>query len=70
MLGLFKLYEGEAMSAKNDITGDSIASKANSKLYRDNYEKIFAKKASEKRIELDEWIHPTKTDDRSGKIKF
>ena len=42
------------MSAKNDITGDAIASKANSKSYRDNYENIFAKKAPENKVELDE----------------
>lgn len=32
------------MTSKNEITGDSIASKANNDLYRENWEKIFGKK--------------------------
>jgi hypothetical protein len=32
------------MAAKNDITGDNIASRVNSKQYEDNYELIFGKK--------------------------
>lgn len=32
------------MTAKNDITGDSIRSKDSSDAYRDNYDKIFRKK--------------------------
>jgi len=31
------------MSTTNDITGDSIQSKPNNDLYRDNWEKIFGK---------------------------
>ena len=31
------------MVAKNDITGDSIASRVNSKEYEDNFERIFRK---------------------------
>lgn len=31
------------MSTKNDITGDSITSKKNTDLYRDNWERIFGK---------------------------
>jgi hypothetical protein len=31
------------MSSKNEITGDSITSKKNNDLYRDNWEKIFGK---------------------------
>jgi hypothetical protein len=30
--------------AKNNITGDSLVSKANSKKYSDNYDRIFRKK--------------------------
>jgi hypothetical protein len=32
------------MAAKNDITGDSIASRVNSKQYEDNFDRIFGKK--------------------------
>jgi hypothetical protein len=32
--------------AKNDITGDSIQTKSSSQRYRDNWERIFAKKHS------------------------
>jgi hypothetical protein len=32
------------MAAKNDITGDSIASRVNNKQYEDNYELIFGNK--------------------------
>ena len=32
------------MVAKNDITGDSIKTKVNSKAYSDNYDRIFGKK--------------------------
>ena len=32
------------MVAKNDITGDSIQSRTNSKAYQDNYDLIFRKK--------------------------
>lgn len=32
------------MATKNDITGDTIQSRANSKEYTDNYERAFAKK--------------------------
>jgi hypothetical protein len=32
------------MSTKNDVTGDSIRSKAPSDKYRDNYDRIFKKK--------------------------
>ena len=36
------------MVAKNDITGDSIQSRYNSKEYNDNLEKIFGDKSVEK----------------------
>lgn len=37
------------MAAKNDVTGDSIKTKTQSKAYSDNWEKIFKnKKADEK----------------------
>jgi len=32
------------MASKNDITGDEIKSKASSKAYEDNYDRIFGKK--------------------------
>ena len=35
-------------TAKNDITGDSIASKSNSKAYQDNYDLIFRKPVANK----------------------
>ena len=31
------------MAAKNDITGDSISSRVNSKQYEDNFDRIFRK---------------------------
>jgi hypothetical protein len=39
------------MAAKNDVTGDSIKSRVANKAYRDNWEKIFGKKKSKKKIE-------------------
>lgn len=36
------------MVAKNDITGDPIQTKQNSKAYQENLEKIFGDKAEEK----------------------
>lgn len=33
------------MTAKNDITGDNIVSRASTDSYRDNYDRIFGKKA-------------------------
>ena len=36
------------MVAKNDITGDNIQSKGNSRAYQDNLEKIFDDKSEEK----------------------
>jgi lauroyl/myristoyl acyltransferase len=36
------------MVAKNDITGDNIQSRGNSKAYQDNLEKIFGDKSEEK----------------------
>ena len=38
------------MAAKNDITGDSIISKVNSKAYEDNIDKIFGEER-QKRLE-------------------
>ena len=35
------------MTARNDITGDSIQSKSNSQKYRDNYDSIFSKKKAD-----------------------
>lgn len=35
------------MAAKNDVTGDRIASKANSQAYRDGMGRIFGKKRKE-----------------------
>lgn len=35
------------MAAKNDVTGDSIQTKAASKAYQDNYDRIFGKKKPE-----------------------
>ena len=32
------------MASKNDITGDEIKSKASTKAYEDNYDRIFGKK--------------------------
>ena len=45
------------MAAKNDVTGDSIRSKASSKAYRDNYDKIFGKKKKkeDKKADVVEW---------------
>lgn len=34
------------MTARNDITGDKIATKTNSNAYRDNWDAIFGKKNS------------------------
>ena len=34
-------------TAKNDITGDSIATKSSSDAYRDGWERIFGKKKEE-----------------------
>ena len=34
------------MASKNDITGDSLISKANSKAYENNYDLIFGKKST------------------------
>lgn len=36
------------MVAKNDITGDNIQSRGNSKAYQENLEKIFGDKSEEK----------------------
>lgn len=36
------------MVAKNDITGDAIQSRNNSKAYQENLEKIFGDKSEEK----------------------
>ena len=36
------------MVAKNDITGDAIQSRGNSKAYQENLEKIFGDKSAEK----------------------
>lgn len=36
------------MAAKNDITGDNIQSRQNSKAYAENIEKIFGDKSEEK----------------------
>ncbi len=33
------------MATKNDITGDSLISKANTKAFEDNFDKIFRKEA-------------------------
>lgn len=38
------------MATKNDITGDSIKTKAPTKQYRDNYEAIFSKDKQAKEI--------------------
>ena len=35
------------MASINDITGDSIQTKATTKDYRDNYDRIFGKKVSQ-----------------------
>lgn len=40
----------EQMAAKNDITGDEIKSKASTKAYEDNYDRIFGKKKKEKTL--------------------
>ena len=39
------------MAAKNDITGDTIQTKASSSAYRDNWESIFGKKEPEPILE-------------------
>ena len=36
------------MASSNDITGDTIQSRASTDLYRDNWERIFGKKRTEK----------------------
>jgi hypothetical protein len=42
------------MVARNDITGDKIQSKENSKAYADNFDKIFGKKKKEIDVPFDE----------------
>lgn len=39
------------MTAKNDVTGDSIMTKGSSQAYRDNWERIFGKKDQPKQNE-------------------
>jgi hypothetical protein len=39
------------MAAKNDVTGDRIASKANSQAYRDGMDRIFGKKPRSKAMD-------------------
>jgi len=39
------------MATKNDVTGDSIKTKTNSKKYRDNWDRIFGNKKKEKKDE-------------------
>lgn len=43
------------MSAKNDITGDAIKSKPNTKAFEDNFDKIFGKK---KPTYIEDWQSP------------
>ena len=57
------------MTTTNDITGDSIASKAKSNNYRNNYEAIFNKKPPQGQSELDERVFNSKSDDRSRESK-
>jgi len=46
------------MATKNDVTGDSLISKASNQQYRDNYDAIFKKKedskSDEKEIKIPE----------------
>lgn len=57
------------MTARNDITGDSIATKGTTDAYRDNYDRIFGKKRTnvgsdnlsdedraDMRQDLDDWV--------------
>ena len=39
------------MATKNDITGDALISKVNTKAYEDNFDKIFGKKKKQ----ADDW---------------
>ncbi len=39
------------MTAKNDITGDTIATKSNSDLYRSGWERIFGRRQENKEPE-------------------
>lgn len=41
------------MTAKNDITGDSIQTKVSSDSYRDNHEKIFGKSKLQQRADTE-----------------
>lgn len=44
------------MSTQNDITGDYITSRPNSKQYEENFEKIFGKKkAAYQPLNQDDW---------------
>lgn len=38
------------MATKNDITGDSIISKTNTKQYEDNWDRIFGKKKKDEEL--------------------
>jgi len=51
------------VATKNDITGDSISSRASSSAYRDNYDAIFRKK----QVDNDNmfWYHKCKHDGES-----
>ena len=40
------------MTAKNDVTGDSIRSRTANKAYRDNYDKIFRKKKKKSKTKV------------------
>ena len=44
------------MVAKNDITGDSIQSRTNSKAFDDNYDLIFRKKKKPEAEQFDEQV--------------
>lgn len=55
------------MTAKNDITGDSIKSKGTSEQYRDNWDRIFGKKKDQNDTKSSETPVPeSNSDGQSG----
>lgn len=52
------------MTSKNDITGDSLTTKATSDKYRDGWDRIFGKKDDKKPVTLGDYIAKVQSDEK------
>ena len=57
------------MASKNDITGDVLQSRINSKAFEDNFDRIFRKRITEQKLNNDDMLPEYELNKSTGEMQ-